>query len=170
MHGRKIRTGIAVVFMCIPIACSRPEKNPLPAVEKIDHRNIIDMVQKDHHKATLVNVWATWCEPCRDEMPGLIRLRQKYSDSDLSVILVSADDIDKADSLVPRTLDTLGVDFQTYIDDDSTDEAFISGMNPAWSGALPASFLYDREGNLVDMMVGGKSYETFEKAILKILK
>lgn len=142
----------------------------LPAVQKIDHKKIIELVRQGRHKVTLVNIWATWCEPCRDEMPGLVRLRREYRDKDVDVILVSADDIEKADSTVPRMLHKLGVDFPTYIDNDSTDEAFITGMNPDWSGALPASFLYDRDGKFVEMMVGGKSYETFEKVIKKILK
>lgn len=141
-----------------------------PVVEKVDYRKILEMVGRNRGNVTLVNVWATWCDPCREEMPFLVKLRNNYRDRGLEVIIVSADDIDKADSLVPATLKKFGVDFQTYIDQDSTDEAFINGMDPQWSGALPTTFIYNKERHLVKTMLGGKSYEAFEKEVTKLLK
>ncbi len=102
-------------------------------------------------------------------MPGLIRLRSAYSAKGFRLILVSADGDGTPDTAVQSSLARFGVDFLSYIDADSSDEQFINGMNPDWSGALPTSFLYDSTGKLVDMLVGGKSYETFEKAIRPLL-
>ena len=128
------------------------------------------MVTANKGRVTVVNVWASWCDPCREEMPSLVKLRQKYREKGLDLILVSADDIEKRDSLVPSVLRQLGVDFDSFIDRDSTDEQFITGMNADWSGALPTTFVYDTSGNLFKMMVGGKSYDAFEKVILSMLK
>ncbi len=161
---------LAIISLNAVLSCGPPKRNLHQVPQKIDHDAILEMVRDGHHKATLVNVWASWCEPCRKEMPGLVRLRHKYADQNVDVILVSTDDSATAATLVPRILDSIGVDFQTYVDCDSTDEEFITGLNPEWSGALPASFLYDRDGKLVDMMVGGKSYDTFEETVSKLVK
>jgi hypothetical protein len=69
-------------------------------------------------------------------------------------------------------LKKLGVDFPTYIMNDSTQEAFMYAMNPVWKGAfaLPTSYLYDAKGKLVDMLVGGKTYKRFVKAVVPLLK
>ena len=168
---RAKRHFLIIVAICttIAISCAPSDKKTPPTVQKIDHNKIIDMVHKGHHHVTLVNAWATWCEPCREEMPGLVRLRKEYGDKDVNIILVSTDDPATADTLVPRVLGKLGVDFPTYIDDDSTDESFITGMNPDWSGALPATFLYNNEGIMVKMLVGGTPYPTFEKEVLQVL-
>ena len=167
---RNVAILLLILSRCIPsLSFAQLKGDTLPPVQKIDHHKILDLVQQGHHKATLVNVWATWCEPCREEMPGIVRLRKDYRDQDVEVILVSADDVDKADTTVPRMLHKLGVDFPTYVDNDSTDEAFITGMNPDWSGALPATFFYDSEGKRVKMLVGGTSYSAFKKEISQIL-
>ncbi len=156
-------------FLCAPPGIGQPLPGA-PVIQKVDHRKILEMVNQNHGNVTLVNVWATWCDPCREEMPNLVKLRNNYRDRGVEVIIISADDIDKADSLVPSTLKKLGVDFQTYIDQDSTDDAFINGMDPQWSGALPTTFIYNSDGNLVKTMLGGKSYEIFEKEVIKLLK
>ncbi len=118
----------------------------------------------------LVNAWATWCKPCKEEIPDLLRLKAKYAERGFELVFISADDPDELDTSVRPTLQKLGVDFLTYINRDSSDEAFINGLNPKWNGALPASFLYDRKGNLSEMLVGGKKYKQFEEAVLKLLK
>jgi thiol-disulfide isomerase/thioredoxin len=163
------KLAVLLSLLCAQPGCGQPLPG-VPRIQKADHRKILEMVSQNHGNVTLVNVWATWCDPCREEMPNLVKLRNNYRDRGLEVIIVSADDIDKADSLVPATLKKLGVDFQTYIDQDSTDDAFINGMDPQWSGALPTSFLYGKDGKLVETMLGGKSYEAFEKEVTKLLK
>ncbi len=168
MCRRIILPALVLLALNTSSAGNGSQTDSLPPVQKIDHKGILDMVRTGDHRATLVNVWATWCIPCREEMPGIIRLRKQYREKGLNVILVSADDIGNADSTVPNVLRGFGVDFQTYIDNDSTDEEFIGGMNPDWSGALPTSFIYDKGGKLVNMMVGGKSYAAFEKEIRKL--
>ena len=103
-------------------------------------------------------------------MPSLVKLWKNYSDKGFDLILVSIDDVEQADSLVTTTLKQFHVDFQTYINSDSTDEAFINGINPNWSGALPTSFVYDKDGKLVETLVGEQRYEKFEEAVMALMK
>lgn len=140
---------------------------PLPA--EIDAVRLKALVAADAGSVVLVNAWASWCKPCRAEMPDLLRLRQVHAKRGFRLILVSADDRDLLAADVLRALDSAGVDFPTYIGSDSTEEAFINGLDSAWGGALPASFLYDKSGRRVSMFVGSRTYRQLEEAILPLL-
>src|SRR5215471_12770182 len=75
---------------------------------------IQEAVRAPGARATLVNVWASWCVPCREEMPDLLRLRSAYAERGLRFILVSGDFSTDA----PQAADFLreqGVDFPSYI-------------------------------------------------------
>jgi len=117
----------------------------------------------------LVNVWATWCSPCREEMPSLVKLRKEFLDKGFELIFVSADDPDIARTKIQQTLKDLGVDFPSYINT-SGDEAFINALSPKWSGALPTSFIYDRNGSLREVLVGLKPYTEFVRIVRQAMK
>ena len=168
LYHRRAISAALVLFLSLIIRETAVSQQA--AVSPIDHRGIIALVKSDSARATLVNLWATWCLPCREEMPALLRLKERYGPAGFRLILVSDDGASAADSLIPATLRKFGVRFPTYVVADSTDEELINGMNPDWSGALPASFLYDSTGALMQTIVGGQSYESLEKALLKILR
>jgi thiol-disulfide isomerase/thioredoxin len=118
-------------------------------------------------KAVLVNVWATWCAPCREEFPGLVRVARKYQGQGLKVMLVSADfDTDMA--AVKKFLAEEGVDFPSYIKAEK-DQAFIDALDKRWSGAIPATFIYDGAGHLQDFWEGRTSFNEFEQKVVKVL-
>jgi len=143
--------------------------NEPPPVEKVDHLALRRIVRNNPGEVTLINVWATWCEPCRKEMPDLLELRKRYGAKGFRLILVSADDPDSVETAVRPALKKFGVDFLTYIQQDSSDEVFIEGMSHEWNGALPASFLYDNGGNLNEIKVGKHTFTEFEEKITALL-
>ena len=160
---------IVIVLVISGSGIAQKKKAKLPDIDTITTADVHHLIEQNNGKVTLVNVWATWCDPCKKEIPSLLKLKNTYRQKGFDLILVSADDIELAKTKVPRTLRQFEIDFQTYIKHDSTDEAFIMGMSPDWNGALPTSFLYDKEGKLVDMMIGERSYEQFEKTILPLV-
>jgi thiol-disulfide isomerase/thioredoxin len=129
-------------------------------------------VQKVIHdpgaKAVLVNVWATWCGPCREEFPGLVRVAEKYNGQGLKTILVSADDTDQV-AAVKKFLADEGVDFPAYIKAEK-DQAFIDGLYKQWSGALPATFIFDGTGKLHDFWEGNATFNVFEQKVVEVLE
>ena len=124
-------------------------------------------VREPGAKAVLVNLWASWCGPCREEFPGLVRVAHKYQGQGLKVILVSADD-DKDMAAVKKFLADEGVDFPAYIKAEK-DQAFIDGLDKRWTGALPATFLYDGSGKLRDFWEGGVTFNVFEQKVVEVL-
>src|SRR5438876_8541594 len=111
-------------------------------VTPVDAHQLLARVRRGRARATLVNVWATWCGPCREEFPALLAIARDYRARGLDVMLVSAD-FDSAEA--KRYLDAQHVGFETFFRVGG-DMSFIDQMNPRWSGALPASFVYDSTG------------------------
>jgi thiol-disulfide isomerase/thioredoxin len=117
-----------------------------PAVRPADAQAILGEVRKPGARGVLVNVWATWCDPCRAEMPGLLAFFREHRKAGLRLILVSADDeVDRAK--VVAFLASQGVDFPSWMKQ-GDDMTFIDALDRQWSGALPASFLFDGRGRL----------------------
>ena len=129
--------------------------------------DIQQLVHNSGAKAVLVNVWATWCGPCREEFPGLVRVARKYQGEGLKVMLVSADD--KAEmAAVKKYLAQQGVDFPAYIKAQK-DQPFIDALDKRWTGALPATFIYDGTGKLRDFWEGGTTFNAFEQKVVEVL-
>jgi thiol-disulfide isomerase/thioredoxin len=129
--------------------------------------DLLDVVRAQGAKAVLLNVWATWCMPCREEMPELLRLRREYAESGLSLVLVSGDFEGQEDAALEFLVEQ-GVDFVTY-HKRGDDQEFIDALAPEWSGALPATFVYGPQGRLRRFHEGKASYEDFEGMILDAL-
>jgi thiol-disulfide isomerase/thioredoxin len=130
--------------------------------------DVLQAVRAPGARAVLVNVWATWCIPCREEMPDLLRLRRAYADRGLRVVLVSGDFASDAEQAT-AFLGEQGVDFPTYLKKGS-DMEFIDAFDPRWSGALPATFIYDDAGRLRHAIYGKGSYRKFEEKVRDVLQ
>lgn len=128
---------------------------------------IAEEVRRPGARVVLVNVWATWCEPCKEEMPDLLRLRRTLAPRGLRLVLVSGD-FDTERRQVVRFLAAEGVDFPSFIKS-GDDAAFIDGLDPRWSGALPATFVYDSVGHLRRFWEGKADFATLERRVLDVL-
>ena len=119
--------------------------------------DVIQEVERSRGSVVLVNVWATWCTPCREELPDLLRLQRELADRGFRLILVSAD-VTSQRPAAAALLASQGVGFPTFAKAQS-DQDFIDGLDTRWSGALPASLLFDRDGRKVAFWEGKASYE-----------
>lgn len=137
----------------------------LPAVDEAGYQKT---VAAQRGQVVLVSFWATWCAPCRKEMPGLAALEKKLKARGFTLITISADEPEDAAS-AEAFLRKSGVAGAGYLKRSRDDNAFINGIDPQWSGALPASFLYDRQGRKVRSFFGEVELKELETAILKLL-
>jgi thiol-disulfide isomerase/thioredoxin len=129
--------------------------------------DVLRAVRDSGAKAVVVNMWATWCGPCREEFPGLVRVAHQYQGQGLKVILVSADDTNDV-ATVKKFLADEGVDFPAYIKTEK-DQAFIDGLDKQWTGALPATFIFDGSGKLRDFWEGEASFNVFQQKVVEVL-
>jgi thiol-disulfide isomerase/thioredoxin len=153
----------ALLFSASPAQNSKQ----LARIDTVFASQLIPMIQKDTGYVVMLSIWATWCDACKDEMPGIVQVEKKYSSQKFKLYLLSADDLDE--KKVAPTLRKLGVDFHSYIKSDTTDEDFIKTIHPGWSGALPTTFFYDKRGNLNEMIVGARTFGQYDGRVKKLL-
>lgn len=115
-------------------------------------------------RTVLLDFWATWCQPCVDDLPRLSRLHERYFDRGLSVVSVSTDEGDGAARKVARILKRRKASHPNYLD--ATD-------SPAWAAyrvrVVPAQFLIDAGGDIVAQWSGRIDLEEVEAAITRLL-
>ena len=171
------RTLLIVALGLLSLSCagrgSAGEEADGPAsrglsIEPADANVVIAAVAASEAKTIVMNVWATWCGPCREEFPDLMQLREAYAGRGLELVLVSADFDDRHEAAL-AFLDEQGVDFPTWIKT-GDDMEFIDTLNPEWGGTLPATFVYDSDGRLRAFWEGKASYEQMEERVLPFLE
>jgi thiol-disulfide isomerase/thioredoxin len=155
--------GAGVVAACRQRARAAAPAGGTPALEAASLADVQRLVRAPGAKAVVVNVWATWCVPCREEMPDLLRVEREFRGRGVRLLLVSADFTRNAEQ-ARAFLGRHGVGFQTYLKSGS-DMEFIDGLSPKWSGALPATFVFDGAGALRQFWEGRATYETFAAAV-----
>ena len=109
-------------------------------------------IKRPGAEVVLVNIWATWCEPCLEEMPDLLQVHRENKARGLRLVLVSADP-QSARPAVAKFLGTLGVDFPSLLKT-GDDMEFIDGLYPKWDGTLPATLLFDGKGQRLHLWSG----------------
>jgi thiol-disulfide isomerase/thioredoxin len=119
-------------------------------------------------RVLLVNFWATWCDPCREEMPALVSAAKGFRSSDVAVVLVSTD-TPKTASAVPKFLSQLRVPFVCWQAKSRDPQPFIDAVDRGWDGSLPYTLVYDRKGEIVAKLAGRQTEASFSEALTKAL-
>jgi len=101
-------------------------------------------------KLVLLNFWATWCMPCREEMPGMETLWQKYKEQGFVVVAISVDEGSKA--RIETFSKLLGLSFPILLDPESEISDLYKVSN------MPTSFLIDGNGKIISRIVGTEDW------------
>lgn len=113
--------------------------------------------------AVLVNVWATWCDPCREEFPDLLRIRESYGPRGLRTLFLSADFEDDRDDVLDF-LASQSVSFETYLRA-GDDHAFIDAIHPDWGGTLPATLVLNSHRDVLLFREGAITFDELDKLL-----
>jgi thiol-disulfide isomerase/thioredoxin len=112
-------------------------------------------------KAVLLNFWATWCGPCKIEMPWLVDLQKKYGPQGLEIVGVAMDDA--SDKEIADFAHKMGVNYTVLKGTEKVGDLY-GGVD-----RLPLTYYIDRSGKVVDEIVGLASESVIEDDIKKIL-
>lgn len=123
---------------------------------RVTAEQLRDAIRGGGKKATLVNAWASWCGPCRRELPMLQALAANLKPQGVEIVLVSVDE-EKDEQKAVSYLKDNAITLRSYLASGSLG-AFKQGINPRWPGMLPASFLFDGGARLVHFW-GGEAFE-----------
>jgi len=147
------------------LACLLSAQAKLPP---LNEASFPKMLATHKGKIVLVDFWATWCVPCRAEMPLLVKLSEKLKARGLDFVTVSADEPDKEPAAL-QVLQQNAVAAPFYIKKASDYDKFYNLVDPKWSGEMPAMFIYDRSGKRVRSFLGETPVKDIEAAIIKLL-
>src|SRR5664279_1419476 len=139
-------------------------ESPMPApgweLQDLDGKTIHSSDFKG--KVVVLDFWATWCPPCRAEIPGFIELQKKYQAQGLAVVGVS---VDQAGSdTVKSFAKKLGINYPVVLTDSKIEAAY-GGID-----GLPTTFIIDRAGRIVKQHVGFTERSEIEAEIKPLLK
>src|ERR1700722_12928826 len=112
-------------------------------------------------KAVLLNFWATWCSPCKIEMPWFVELQKEYGGQGLQIVGVAMDDASKQE--IAQFAKDMGVNYPILIGKESVGDQY--GGVPA----LPETFFIGRDGKLIDKIIGLKGKSEIEDDVKKAL-
>jgi thiol-disulfide isomerase/thioredoxin len=114
-------------------------------------------------KVTLVNFWATWCAPCKKELPDLVELDRAYAGRGFAVVGVATDRTPDAGDLVSEFVHKYSIPYQVLLSTQEMEDAFGNVR------MMPTSFLVDRDGKIVRTIVGIRTKAQLEELILPLL-
>ena len=135
---------------------------------ELDAAGLRQTIASQKGRVVLLNFWATWCVPCREEFPELSKLQTRHRTAGLELIGVSTD-FAKQRPEVEKFLARQRPSFTNYWKKSGGDEAFINAVDRSWGGELPFSVLYDRAGKKVRVYSGSLPLAAAEKEIRKLL-
>jgi thiol-disulfide isomerase/thioredoxin len=165
MKTLRLLLGFALTFAALALLRAEPvPAMPAPAWKLKDVDGNVITSDQFKGKVVVVDFWATWCGPCRMEIPGYIALQKKYGKDGLVIIGVSCDQDKHAAKTVKDFVQKNGMNYQVVMGDEDVQAAF-GGMD-----AIPTTFIIDRQGQIRDRKVGVEPTAEYEQAILKYLK
>lgn len=121
-------------------------------VTKIDVEGLRKLI-KPKGKPLLINFWATWCPPCIDEFPDLVKIDADYRGK-IDVVAISLDDLADIDTDVPRFLAEMKAEMPAYLLHTRDEGAAIRLVSKDWAGNLPMTVLYDASGTVTYTRMG----------------
>ena len=130
-----------------------------PGVEAIDLKGVQRLIKYREGKPLLLNFWATWCLPCKEEFPDLVKIAKRAHNAE--IIGISLDYPDEKDSKVVPFIKNQSVPFKIYIASFQRPEELINAIDSTWNGAIPATFFYDAYGIQRSSIIGRATRDNF---------
>ena len=147
---------------------AKPRK-PVAVVSPLDTDALKGLLTQQRERPLLVNFWATFCDPCRDEFPDLVKIDKDYRPRSLEFVTVSLDDFTDIKTSVPKFLDSMKATMPAYLLNVSDPEPAINLVDARWQGDLPATFLYNEKGEVVYKHIGRVNTAELRAAIEKVV-
>jgi thiol-disulfide isomerase/thioredoxin len=129
---------------------------------EVDARSIHDIIEQRRGKMVVVQLWATWCVACVKELPIYVRLQHERDD--IAVVSISIDD--RANRpVVEELIVAHDLPFPVYLKAGEAGSTFVEGVDREWSGVVPATLVFDREGRRTALIKGEHDRRVLDRVL-----
>ncbi len=132
-----------------------------PDFQLQDHEGNIIRLSDYRGKVVILDFWATWCGPCRMEIPGFVKLREKYHNKGLEIIGISLDQ--PGWQVVKPFMEKFKINYPVVLGNRQTAMMY-GGIN-----SIPTTFIINKEGKAVQRIIGYRPEKYFEEVIQQLL-
>src|SRR6266851_5539376 len=115
-----------------PTAHNARAVKPSVAARAVNMEELLGLLKGDGSRPLLVNYWATWCDPCRDEFPDLVKIDKQYRAKGLNFIAITLDDLKDINTEVPKFLRKMRATMPVYLLNVADPEPAINAVDPEW--------------------------------------
>ena len=158
--------GCVLVLSSEAMSQSTGPKAQAVAVSQIDDAGLTKVL-KPNGKPLLVNFWATWCDPCREEFPELVKIDADYRGK-IDFITVTLDEPEDIKGAVPKFLNEMKAQMPAYLLVAKDESATITSVAKDWTGGLPFTILYNDKGELAYFRQGKVKVDLLRAELDKI--
>lgn len=160
---------VAAFFACAATGAAAQNPSPKATVSvKLVNEVGLKEALKIKGRPMVVNFWATWCDPCREEFPDLVKIYGDYKDR-IDMITVSLDDPAEINRDVKQFLGEMNATMPALLLRTADEGAVISSIAKGWSGGLPFTVIYDSAGTSVFLKQGKFKPDVLRAEIDKLL-
>jgi thiol-disulfide isomerase/thioredoxin len=115
------------------------------AIEIYNFKDFEPLLNKSNDTTYVIHFWATWCVPCLKELPEFNRFADKHSPQKIKIILVSLDFPQHIDNKLIPFIEKHKITSKVIVLDDPNQNYWINKVSPEWSGAIPATLVYNNK-------------------------
>jgi thiol-disulfide isomerase/thioredoxin len=143
---------------------------PLPEVRAVNTAQFGELVEGTLGKVTVLNIWATWCGPCVQEMPDLVKFYNETSRDTVAFLSLSIDAESEITGAIPEFQRTHKVPFPVYVLNERNDEGLEKALRIPFKGGIPATYVYDATGKLVMSELGAITLAELQAVVIPLVQ
>lgn len=161
MNRQKFRYICLTVLFTLTLFAFSAKSHAGDSIKKITAAELKSVLENNKGKVVIVDLWATWCPPCRKEIPGFINLYNKYQGKGVEILGIAFDE--NGLEAVPPFIRKMGINYPVYIDGGDIAQAYDLH-------AYPTTIIYGKDGKEASKHIGYVSEKAFDDEISALLK